>query len=187
MGSQRVRHDWMTFTSLHFTKFSRGSGKKERPGAVASTVEPAAKATGVEPCIRVTGQKSPELTKPHSNCCHESRYKLTSSLTPYSVKYPPYYPSYSILTSHLMPPFQQEFSLSWGYKNSLLAWERDRLSLEPAHSSNSISHLKKTLFSSHSAHAWKFFSSLHTDHDLNHDLKPYSSTRFIFSPFASVQ
>ena len=34
-------------------------------------VEPYAKVTGVELCTEVTGQKSPELTKPHSNCCHE--------------------------------------------------------------------------------------------------------------------
>ena len=26
----------------------------------------------VEPCTKVTGLKSLELTKPHSNCCHES-------------------------------------------------------------------------------------------------------------------
>ena len=34
-------------------------------------VEPCTKVTGVEPCTKVTGQESLELTKPHSNCCHE--------------------------------------------------------------------------------------------------------------------
>ena len=35
------------------------------------SVEPYTKVTGVEPCTEVTGRKTPELTKPHSNCCHE--------------------------------------------------------------------------------------------------------------------
>ena len=34
-------------------------------------MEPFTKVTGVEPNIKVTGQKFPELTKLHSNSCHE--------------------------------------------------------------------------------------------------------------------
>ena len=69
------------------------------------------KVTGVEPSIRVTGQKFLELTKHHSNSCHEP-LDLNQPILwpPYWVKYPPYYPPYTILTNHLMPPFQQEFS-----------------------------------------------------------------------------
>ena len=43
---------------------------------------PYTKITDVEPRTKVTGQKSPELTKPHSNCCHEIWPTLPSSLTP---------------------------------------------------------------------------------------------------------
>ena len=52
-------------------------------------------------------------------------------LAPWLVKIP-------TLTNHLMPPFQQEFSLSWDYKSWLLTHENGRLSLEPARCSNSI-------------------------------------------------
>ena len=45
-----------------------------------------------------------------------------SSLTPHEVKIP-------TLTNHLMPLFQQEFSLSWGYKNWLLIHKNCWLSL----------------------------------------------------------
>ena len=34
-------------------------------------IKPYAKVTSVESCTEVTGQKSPELTKPHSNCGRE--------------------------------------------------------------------------------------------------------------------
>ena len=63
-----------------------------------------------------------------------------------------------------MPPSQQEFSLSWGYKNWLLAHEKRRLSLEPACCSNRGS----TLINCSPLippYVWKFFSNLHRDHD----------------------
>ena len=47
-----------------------------------------------------------------------------------------------------MQTFQQEFSLTWGCKNWLLAHEMCRLSLEPAHSSNNksrVSHSKNSV------------------------------------------
>ena len=45
---------------------------EEGLGAVWSLgQEPCTRVTGVEPYTRVTGQKFPELTKPHSNCCHK--------------------------------------------------------------------------------------------------------------------
>ena len=51
------------------------------------------KVTGVEPSIKVTGQKFLELTKHHSNSCHEP-LDLNQPILwpPYWVKYPPYYP-----------------------------------------------------------------------------------------------
>ena len=71
----------------------------------------------------------------------------------------------------------------WSDLAAAAACERDQLSLEPAHSPNSISHFKKLYSPLILPCVWKFFSNPHTDHDL----KPYSSTRFIFSPFASLQ
>ena len=59
----------------------------------------------------------PELTQPHRNCSPDPpRLKPTSSLTPCQVKCPPF----SILSNHLMPPFQQKFSLSGDYRNWLM-------------------------------------------------------------------
>ena len=58
--------------------------------------------------------------------------------------------------------------------------------MEPAHSPNSISHFKRLYSALILPCVWKFLSNPHTDHDLKHDLKPYSSTRFIFSPFANL-
>ena len=84
------------------------------------------------------------------------------------------------LTNHLMPAFQQECSLSWDYKNWLLAQGRGRLSLEPACSFNSgcslvcqgvgllylkCPHYLRSLFWINSLLSeilcvWKFFSTL---------------------------
>ena len=59
-----------------------------------------------------------------------------------------------------MPPF----SLSWGYKNWLLACKRSCLSLELACCSNSVSHSNKFYSPFILPHVWKFSSNTHTDH-----------------------
>ena len=56
-GRQTVGHRWVTPMKEGYL--------------VHHPMEPYAKVRGVEPCTEETGQKSPELTKPHSNCCHE--------------------------------------------------------------------------------------------------------------------
>ena len=66
-----------------------------------------------------------------------------------------------------MPPFQQEFSLSWGYKNWLLAYEKHLFSLELAHCSNCISHSNELYSPLIVSCVWKFFPNLCTDHDRN--------------------
>ena len=68
----------------------------------------------------------------------------------YYIKYPPNYPLYSILTNHLMPPFQREFSLSLGYKNWLL---------------DSVSHCNKLYSPLILLLVWKFFSNPCTNLD----------------------
>ena len=51
-------------------------------------------------------------TEPHSNCCHESLPVYISQLLDSILdKNTHLITTYSILTSHLMPPFQQEFCL----------------------------------------------------------------------------
>ena len=54
-------------------------------------------------------------------------------------KYLPWWSPYRALTNHLMPRFQQAFSLSWDYKVWLLAHEERWLSHEPVCCSNSVS------------------------------------------------
>ena len=61
-------------------------------------------------------KSSPKLTEPHWNHCQKSPWSFPASLK-------------NALKNHLMPPFQQEFSLSWGYKNWPLTHEEGRLSL----------------------------------------------------------
>ena len=56
-GRQTVGHRWVTPMKEEYL--------------VHHPMEPYAKVRGVEPCTEETGQNYPELTKPHSNCCHE--------------------------------------------------------------------------------------------------------------------
>ena len=79
----------------------------------------------------------PELTEPH--CCQSSSdHHQQASWPQIRQKCPSRYSPYSTLTNHLMIFFQQEFSLSWGYKNWLLTHENHWLSLEPVCCSNSV-------------------------------------------------
>ena len=84
-------------------------------------------------------RSSPELTEPLCNCSQSPPdHHQQASWPQIRQKCSPRYSRYSTLTNNLMIFFQQEFSLSWAYKNWLLTHENHWLSLEPVHSSNSI-------------------------------------------------
>ena len=81
----------------------------------------------------------PELTEPFITVAKRAPDLHQQALWPrIRQKCPPWYSSYRALANHLMPPFQQELSLSWGYTNWLLTHKKHWLSLEPARCSNSI-------------------------------------------------
>ena len=126
-------------------------------------VKPYMEATEVEPCT-----KSHELTKSHSNHCHEPPLNWPAPWPHIRKIYSPNYPPCSTLTNYLMPPSQQEFSLSWDYKNWLLIHERSQLFLEPACCSNNVSCFNKLYTSLILPHVWRFFSNLCADHDNSH-------------------
>ena len=69
----------------------------------------------------------PKLTEPLCNLAKSTWEELNKLLGSQC---------YNIPSNHLMPTFQQEFSLSWDCKNWLLTHERGQLSLEPACCSN---------------------------------------------------
>ena len=82
-------------------------------------------------------RSSPELTEPLCNCSQSpADHHQQASWPQIRQKCSPRFLRYSTLTNHLMIFFQQEFSLSWAYKNWLLTHENHWLSLEPVHSSN---------------------------------------------------
>ena len=63
----------------------------------------------MEPYTKVTGRKFLELSKLHSNCCHEPPDRNWPVPDPIILTL---LASQSILNNHLMPLFQLEFSLS---------------------------------------------------------------------------
>ena len=138
----------------------------------------------------------PELTETLCSHCQKPSLIITNKLPDPALgqKCPPQYLPYSTLSNHLMPTFQQEFSLSWGYRDWLLAHEKSWLSLEPGCYSNSAPwtlsglsrgvgllcfwcpHYLCSLFSINSLLSailcvWKFFSKPLSDClDTNHGL-----------------
>ena len=81
-------------------------------------------------------------------------------------KYPFWCSLYSTLTIYLMPPFQQEFSLSWSYKNWLLTHEKPQLFLSLLYLQ--YPHYLCSLFLINSLLSeilcvWEYFSNPHLD------------------------
>ena len=83
--------------------------------------------------------------------------------------YSPLHPCNPVYMPHPIskwPARPLSHSLYPGYKSELRTPVQGRFSLELAHSSNSVSHSNKLYFPLILSHVWKFFSNLHSDHDI---------------------